>query len=185
MKLSIIAAGGAILLSLGLSTAQAAPGYVTGNVNLRAGPGTEYPVVTTLIAGEGVNIQGCLSGYSWCDVIWRGNHGWVSSNYLQASYQSRRVRLVEAPPPVVSFSFGPYWDNHYRGRGFYRDRDRYNRRDARRDNRIERRDDRRDARIERNDDRRDARIERRDDRRDARNDRREDRRDCPPGRDCR
>lgn len=122
------AAGAAVLLSLGLaSSGVAAPGYATGNVNLRAGPGTDYPVVTTLAAGTGLTIHGCLSGYSWCDVTWRGNRGWASSNYLQASYQSRRVRVVQAAPPIISFNIGTYWGNYYSHRSWYRDRSRWER----------------------------------------------------------
>jgi uncharacterized protein YraI len=191
------AAGLALALTLGLSSvASAASGFVTGNVNLRAGPSTDYPVVVTLVAGEGLEIFGCLSGYSWCDVDWNGYRGWVSSNYLQTVYQSRRVRLVEAPPAIISFSFGTYWDDYYRGRPFYRDRDRYDRRDIRRDRREDRRERREDRREARQDDRQERRIERlREDRRELRQelrqerraDRREERRDrrtCTPGVDC-
>jgi uncharacterized protein YraI len=170
----IKAAGLAALLSLGLSSiAAAAPGYATGNVNLRAGPGTEYPVVVTLGAGTGLEIYGCLSGYSWCDVNWRGYRGWVSSNYLEAAYQDRRVYVREVAPPIISFSFGSYWDDHYRGRSWYRDRDRYDRREVRQ----ERREDRREVRQDRREDRREVRQERREDRREARRDRRQDRRE--------
>jgi uncharacterized protein YraI len=175
------AAGLALALTLGLSSAaSAAPGYATGNVNLRAGPSTAYPVVSTLRAGDPVEIYGCLSGYSWCDVNWNGYRGWVSSNYLQTVYQSRRVRLVERPPAVISFSFGSYWDDHYRGRSFYRDRDRYDRREARQD----RRQDRREVRQERREDRREARQERRQEQRADRRERRQERRYCPRGAVC-
>ena len=126
------AAGAAILISMGLaSSGVAAPGYATGNVNLRAGPGTDYPVVTTLAAGTSLTIHGCLSGYSWCDVTWQGNRGWVSSNYLQASYQNRRVRVIEAGPPIIRFNIGTYWGNYYSHRSWYRDRSRWEHNSAR------------------------------------------------------
>jgi len=57
---------------------------------------------------------------------------------------------------VITFSFGKYWDDHYRGRPFYRDRDRWERRDFR-DARQELRHERRDVR----DARRELREERR------------------------
>lgn len=193
MNLKAKVAGLALALTLGLSSAaSAASGFVTGNVNLRAGPSTDYPVVVTLVAGEGLEIFGCLSGYSWCDVDWNGYRGWVSSNYLQTVYQSRRVRLVEAPPAIISFSFGNYWDNYYRGRPFYRDRDRYDRREIRqerrqdrREARQERREDRREARQDRRQERRqEARQERRQERRAERRENRQERRDCPRGEVC-
>jgi uncharacterized protein YraI len=197
MNIKAKAAGLALLLTLGLSSvASAASGYVTGNVNLRAGPSTSYPVVVTLVAGEGLEIFGCLSGYSWCDVDWNGYRGWVSSNYLQTVYQSRRVRLVEAPPTIISFSFGSYWDNYYRGRPFYRDRDRYDRREVRQDRRERRRDVRQDRREDRREARQDRRQERRQEarqerrqesrqeRRAERRENRQERRNCPPGAVC-
>lgn len=122
------------------SLAAAADGFSTGNVNMRAGPGTQYPVITTVYAGTPVEVIGCLSDWSWCDIAWGGARGWVSANYLQLGYEDRRVYVADYGPriglPVIGFSFG-YWDDHYRGRPWYRDRDRWDddRRDRRRDQR--------------------------------------------------
>ena len=46
-----------VLLTPGLASAAAA-GYTTGNVNMRAGPGTANPVITTIPAGAPVQIIG-------------------------------------------------------------------------------------------------------------------------------
>jgi Uncharacterized protein with a bacterial SH3 domain homologue len=184
-RLRIIGAG--LLVAAALpAIAEAANGYATANVNLRAGPSTGYPAVTVIPAGAGVDIYGCMSGANWCDVGFAGIRGWVSGSYLQAVYGERRVYV--GPDyyrplgiPSVTFSIGNYWDRHYRGRDFYRDRDRW---DDRRDRRWERRDDWRDDGARwRDGDRRDGRRDewredRRDDRRDVRrDDRRDDRRD--------
>jgi uncharacterized protein YraI len=175
MTMSLKAAGLGMLLTLGLSSvATASPGYVTGDVNLRAGPSTDYPVVVTLPAGDDVEIFGCLSGYSWCDIDWNGYRGWVSSLYLESFYENRRVEIIYAAPPIISFSFDNYWDTYYTGRPFYRYRDRYyddyyDRRDRRRD--------RREARRDRREERRELVQERRRDvRREVRQDRRRERR---------
>lgn len=187
-RLGILAAGLALAISLP-AIAQAASGYATANVNLRAGPSTAYPAVTVIPAGAGVEINGCMSGANWCDVNFRGIRGWVSGSYLQAGYQQRRVYV--APEyyrplgiPTVTFSVGNYWDRHYRGRDFYRDRDRWDDRGGyrRAPQRVqeERREERRDWREDRRDDRRDVREDRRDDRRDNRRDAREERRDNRP-----
>lgn len=123
-----------LLASLAMpGLAAAAPGYATGNVNMRAGPSTQYPVITTVRVGSPVEIHGCLSGHSWCDVSWAGARGWVSSSYLQAVQAQRRVFVPQASVPIISFQFGNYWDRHYRGRDFYRDRARWERRDSWRD----------------------------------------------------
>ncbi|RFC62977.1 SH3 domain-containing protein [Fulvimarina endophytica] len=162
-------------LLLGLAAAptlgQAAEKAIaTADVNLRAGPSTSYPAVDIVGGGERVRVFGCLQTRSWCDVAFRGARGWMSSNYLAYLGQDRRyqgTRAVEIiAAPVITFEVGGYWDDHYRDRSFYRDRDRWQRRGgegwAGRD-----RDDRwsdRDGRYERGDDRFGRRGDWRDDR---------------------
>jgi uncharacterized protein YraI len=164
--------------------ASAATAIATTNVNLRAGPSTAYPPVNVVRGGEDVRVYGCLANRSWCDVDFYGQRGWMSSNYLAfvrggVRYTGERsVRYIGAP--VVTYSFGDYWDRYYRDRPFYRERQRWDgiygprifdrggppRRDwrdgppppphARRDDRRweERRDERRDRWEERREDRR-------------------------------
>lgn len=179
------------------ASAMAATAIATGNVNLRAGPSTAYPAVNVVPSGNSVEVFGCLSNRSWCDVDYYGQRGWMSSNYLAYVRGGRRYTGSQVigyiGAPTVTYSFGNYWDRHYRGRDFYRDRQRWDGiygprifdrgppprrgewRDDRRDrweDRRERAEDRRERR-ERAEDRRD----RWDDRRDAREDRRGDDRD--------
>jgi uncharacterized protein YraI len=122
----------ASLLLLAPALAQAAEGYSTANVNMRAGPSTGYPAVAVIPAGESVEIHGCLADVPWCDVEFYGGRGWVAGRYVQVLYQSRRVYV--GPEyyrplgiPTVVFSVGNYWDRYYRNRDFYRDRDRWRR----------------------------------------------------------
>ncbi|MBY5591448.1 SH3 domain-containing protein [Rhizobium leguminosarum] len=112
--------------------AQAAAGYSTANVNMRAGPSTRYPAVAVIPAGSSVEIRGCLSDVNWCDVEFYGGRGWVSGQYVQALYQQRRVYV--GPQyyrplgiPMIRFSVDNYWDRYYRNRDFYRERDRWSR----------------------------------------------------------
>lgn len=109
----------------------AADGYVTGNVNLRAGPDSSYPRVTMLQAGTPVAIEGCVDGWSWCDVATAEERGWVAGNFLQEEYQGQRVLIPEyglqIGIPIVSFAFGSYWDQHYRSRPWYGNRDHWSR----------------------------------------------------------
>nr|WP_210295937.1 SH3 domain-containing protein [Rhizobium redzepovicii] len=125
-----IAAAGLFVLAPVI--AQAAEGYSTANVNMRAGPSTRYPAVAVVPAGSPVEIRGCLSNVNWCDVEFYGGRGWVSGQYVQAVYQQRRVYV--GPQyyrplgiPMISFSVGNYWDRNYRDRDFYRERDRWSR----------------------------------------------------------
>ncbi|MCJ8520311.1 uncharacterized protein YraI [Pseudorhizobium tarimense] len=132
--LSIAAAALVSAVSLPSLADAAVRGVSTGNVNMRSGPSTSYPAVTVIPEGSPVTIYGCMRNVNWCDVAFSGGRGWVSGNYVRAAYQQRRV---EVEPryyrplgiPTVTFELGNYWDRHYRGRDFYRDRDRWDRRD--------------------------------------------------------
>jgi len=109
----------------------AAPASVVTDLNVRAGPGTQYPAVTVFPRGSRVTVIGCTRGTAWCDVSGRGVRGWVSAHYLE--FRHRGDRLIgpaygtSAGLPIISFQIGSYWDNHYRGRSWYRDRSRYDR----------------------------------------------------------
>jgi len=119
----------AAFMGMATSAALAQNAYTTANVNMRAGPSTEYPKVATLPNGAAVDVHGCLENWNWCDTSWRGIRGWVSGRYLQMLYNNRRVYLPEYAPrigiPIITFSFGNYWDRWYRDRPWYRERDRW------------------------------------------------------------
>jgi uncharacterized protein YraI len=178
MKKTILGAA-VVLAAAGLPgiASAASTAIATTNVNLRAGPSTAYPAVNVVAAGDDVRVFGCLSNRSWCDVAYGRQRGWMSSNYLAYVEAGRRYTgprvVTRIGAPTISFSVGNYWDNHYRGRSFYRDRARWDR-DDRREWRQERREDRREARQDRREDRREWRQDRRDA---ERRDRFEDRRD--------
>lgn len=112
--------------------AQAADGIVVANVNLRAGPDIGYPSINVVPAGVRVDIQGCIQGYEWCDVIVGLDRGWIAAGYLQYLYQNQTVYVQDYGPriglPIVSFVIGTYWGNYYANRPFYRQRDYWYRR---------------------------------------------------------
>ena len=113
----------AALLLTAPTAALAARGIVTDSVNMRAGPGTGFPVVDRIPGGAHVNIHGCLRGDAWCDVSFAGDRGWVSSDNLQYYYRNRYVYLPDyvdvIDVPVVPFVLGTYWANYYASRPFY------------------------------------------------------------------
>ncbi len=103
--------------------------YVGINLVLRAGPDIGYPRVMMVPAGSYVQIYGCVSDYTWCDVGIDGSRGWVAATYLQLYYGSSWVYLPAYAPrigvPVVTFVLGTYWGNHYRHTSWYRERERW------------------------------------------------------------
>lgn len=87
----------------------------TGNVNLRQGPGTRYPVVRVLRSGERLDIARC-SG-TWCLVDAGRDRGWVAQAYTR--------RIVDARPPRPDITIGIgraqacfYEVPRFRGRSF-------------------------------------------------------------------
>lgn len=60
--------------------ALAAPAIVTANVNVRAGPGSNYGRFALLPAGIGVDAGPCRG--SWCQIRSSGIRGWVSARFL-------------------------------------------------------------------------------------------------------
>ena len=61
--------------------ASAAPGYATGSVNLRTGPGIQYAKIVVVPAGALLEVYSCTS---WCHVNYRGYVGWVSARYVSS-----------------------------------------------------------------------------------------------------
>jgi hypothetical protein len=82
-----------------LPAANAAPGTITSNVNVRSGPGTNYAVVDTVRRGTQVDVQQCQG--SWCYIAKAGPDGWVSSTYLTAAGGAP----VNPQQPGASFGF--------------------------------------------------------------------------------
>jgi len=119
--------GLAIALALGAPlAAHAVDAYVVADISLNAGPDTDYPPIDTLSAGTEVDVNGCIEGFSWCDVSAGPDRGWVPGSFLEEEYDNQPVYLIDYGPrigiPVVSFDIGVYWDQHYHNRPFYAQR---------------------------------------------------------------
>jgi uncharacterized protein YraI len=123
MKRTNIASLGLALLAGLPLTAQAVLAYAAKEVNLRAGPAREYPVVAMLAPGAALSVEGCLGDYRWCDVVVGSNRGWVYAGNIVYPYQGTYVPLINYGAllgiGVTAFLVGNYWDNHYVGRPWY------------------------------------------------------------------
>ncbi|WP_372425504.1 SH3 domain-containing protein [Salinarimonas chemoclinalis] len=124
----------AVLVS---GAAFAYPAEVSRDLNLRAGPGTNFQVIATMPGGVVVDVEGCRG--SWCRVDYRGRSGWASARYLgqpsvrrappaHAPAYGHRERVRPAPGITFEFGFGPgrerYDERFDRRRGHVRG-DRY------------------------------------------------------------
>jgi uncharacterized protein YraI len=56
--------------------------HPSGHLNVRSGPGFQYPVIGALEANLPATITGCLADYSWCSLAGGGVTGWSSAGYL-------------------------------------------------------------------------------------------------------
>jgi len=69
----------AVLMSAG-GAVSAAPGLTTADVNVRRGPGMNFPVVTTIPGRSKVDVRSCDAG--WCAVRFGPYAGWVNARDL-------------------------------------------------------------------------------------------------------
>lgn len=96
MKYPII---GAVALSALLPAAALAQtaGMVTTDLNVRQGPGSNYPVVATVAEGGSVTVVGCIENSAWCEVEAGGKEGYAFGRYIMADADGTRVGVTERP----------------------------------------------------------------------------------------
>ena len=67
-------------------------------VNIRGGPGTEYPVIGGLQPGNDIPVIGRDSGGSWLVIAYAGNQGWVAKMVVSVNGDTAGLPVVAAPP---------------------------------------------------------------------------------------
>jgi uncharacterized protein YraI len=117
--------GGVLMLfSIG---AMAQNAVTTDVVSVRAGPDSSYPEVAQLDADAPIQVMGCLDDWSWCDVSFADNRGWLYAPDISYQYEGGYVPFYTYAPafglPVVAFSIDTYWGSHYHDRPWYAQRD--------------------------------------------------------------
>jgi uncharacterized protein YraI len=116
----------ALVLAPAPALARTYSGWAVRTATMRAGPDYDYPPVQRIGRNARVAIFGCLNDWSWCDVGYRYDRGWVEGRDLVADYRGRRQGISSyLGIGILSFIFGNYWDSHYRGRTFYNERSRW------------------------------------------------------------
>jgi uncharacterized protein YraI len=106
---TLLASGAVLLLSAG--AAAAAPATAQSNVNVRSGPGTQYPVVGALRGGETVDVADCTG--SWCQISFSGGTGYASQNYLAMAGGGGPGYAAVAPGYVDPGYVDDYASNDY------------------------------------------------------------------------
>ncbi len=125
---SFIALLAAALAWLSASSPAAAQGadpnaYVTADLNLRAGPDTDYPAIIIIPAGQYVTVYACIPDLTWCDISYGENRGWAAAEYIQAYYQNQYMTVQQYAPlvslPTAAFDIRAYWNSYYTSQPFY------------------------------------------------------------------
>lgn len=116
--------GGALML---FSISAVADNAVTTDVvSVRAGPDSSYPEVAQLDADTPIQVMGCLDDWSWCDVGFADNRGWLYAPDITYQYEGGYVPFYTYAPafglPVVAFSIDAYWGQHYHDRPWFAQR---------------------------------------------------------------
>lgn len=90
------AVAGMLTMMSGAAFADTAVSAVT-DLNVRAGPGPQYPVIGVLAAGQSATLNGCIENSKWCTIAEAGGQGWVYSDYVTADFGGSRVVLTQRP----------------------------------------------------------------------------------------
>jgi len=90
------ALAGSLLAMSGAALADTPVSALT-DLNVRAGPGPQYPVIGVLAAGQSAMLRGCIANSKWCTIAEAGGNGWVYSDYVTGDFGGSRVVLTRRP----------------------------------------------------------------------------------------
>lgn len=98
------------------ATPTAPPNFTVANasVNVRSGPGTIYPAIGVLKAGQSFTITGRNTAGDWWQFDYNGQAGWVSNSVVRADGDALAAAVVPAPPtpaasPTPVLRLGSTW----------------------------------------------------------------------------
>ncbi|MDO9411857.1 MAG: DUF1236 domain-containing protein [Pseudolabrys sp.] len=74
----------------------------TTPLNMRSGPGPEYPVIGAIPTNGQATVLGCIEGSQWCQVTYNGAQGWAYSQYMQSAGIRSLPPVTYAAPPSTT-----------------------------------------------------------------------------------
>ncbi|RWN36757.1 DUF1236 domain-containing protein [Mesorhizobium sp.] len=95
-RILLPAVAGALVAMSGAALADTAVSAVA-DLNVRAGPGPQYPVIGTLAAGQSATLEGCIQNSKWCTIAEANGQGWIYSDYVTADFGGNDVVLTRRP----------------------------------------------------------------------------------------
>lgn len=88
------------LLAGSMAFAQTAA-TATTDLNVRAGPGPQYPIIGAISANGEASLHSCLENSKWCQVSASGVEGWAYSDYLVVDNAGTAIIVTERQPELV------------------------------------------------------------------------------------
>jgi Protein of unknown function (DUF1236)/Bacterial SH3 domain len=71
-------------------------------LNIRSGPGPEYPVTGAIPTNGQAAILGCIEGSQWCQITYNGVQGWAYSQYMQGAGIRTLPPVAYTAPPATT-----------------------------------------------------------------------------------
>lgn len=98
MKSTAIALIASVAMGLAAVTSASAFMAFTSSkiLNLREGPGEEFPIVGVMERDVRVDVRGCVLDYSWCLVTVDGLVGWAFARSIVIDTEEGIIHLYEA-----------------------------------------------------------------------------------------
>lgn len=97
MRILLTTASACAFFALSGASFAATPVSAVTDLNVRAGPGPQYPIIGVLAAGQQATLNGCLENSKWCTIAEAQGQGWVYSDYVAAEFGGSKVILTERP----------------------------------------------------------------------------------------
>lgn len=97
MKTIMFPAAAGLLVALSGAAFAETPVSAVTDLNVRAGPGPQYPVVGVLASGQSATLTGCIENSKWCTIAEANGPAWVYSDYVTADFGGNTVVLTERP----------------------------------------------------------------------------------------
>jgi uncharacterized protein YraI len=101
------------MAALATATALASPASAatlaaaTTPLNIRSGPGPQFPVIGAIRQNGRALIQGCIAGSLWCEVNYLGQQGWAYSEYMTMNVAGRPMTLSEYRVRIPAIAYNP------------------------------------------------------------------------------
>ena len=89
-------------LAMSVPDSAATLAMATTSLNIRTGPGPEYPVIGAIPDKGQATVTGCIQGSLWCEVTYNGKQGWAYSQYMTGMAGGQAV-VVSQTVPALSF----------------------------------------------------------------------------------